>query len=93
MMTLPASMPHYYTSNEVKALRDKDRRRYRANVIWLVLYQVIVLGPIRVAFDTATNNPRFGDLSAVKVYIVPAMIALVLLMWILGLTNAFRRKY
>jgi hypothetical protein len=84
--------PRYYLPGEVRAMRDADRRRYRANVALLVIYQVLVIGPIRLAFDTALNNPRFGNLAFVKPYIVPGMVVLVLLIWVIGIKMAFRRK-
>lgn len=81
-----------FTAAQVRKLRDGDRRFYRRQVIWLVLYQVAVLGPCRYAMDIILNNPRFQWLSFVKPYIVFGMIIAVFLIWSIGLTVAFRRR-
>jgi hypothetical protein len=85
--------PRYFMPGEVRALRDKDRRRYRGRVVLLVFYQILVVGPIRYAVDLMLGNPKFGDLAFIQPYVLPAMVALVVVIWGLGLLAAFERKY
>ena len=87
------NLPRYFTTNEVRLELDKHRRRYRRAVVWLVVYQVAVLGPIRYALDTLIRNPKFSKMLIIEPYIVPGMVLLVVLIWALGLPNAFRRRY
>ncbi len=73
-----------------KRLRDDDRRRYRRGVIWLVVYQIVVAGPVRISLDTLAHHKIFSWISP---FIIPSIIALVLCIWGIGLLYVFGRKY
>lgn len=82
-----------YSGAQVRAARDDDRQRYRRAVIWLVLYQFIVAIPVRLALDFLVTESKFRGLYFLKPYILVAIAILVLLIWLLGLPQAFRRRY
>lgn len=91
-LPLPKSLPRYYTANEVRILRDRDRRKFRANTILLVCFQIAVAGPIRIAADSILANPRLVNLAFIQPYVVPGMIVLVLLIWVFGIKVVFARR-
>ena len=70
---------------------DADRRRFRRNVIWLVFFQILVAGPVRIAADSLIANPRVG-IEFVQPYVVPAMVVLVVLIWVFGIKTVFARS-
>jgi len=88
----PETVPRYFTANEVRILRDKDRRAFRANTIWLVFFQIAVAGPIRIAADSLLANPRLVKLAFIQPYILPGMVGIVMLIWIFGIRMVFARR-
>lgn len=92
-MTAHERMPLYFTANEVRIELDKQRRRLRANTIWLVVLQIALAGPIRWAADSLLANPRLAGIAFLQPYVLPGMIVLVVMIWVFGLPNAFRRRY
>jgi hypothetical protein len=90
-MTAPERMPLYFTANEVRLELDKQRRRLRANTIWLVVFQILVAGPVRIAADSLIANPRLAGIAFIQPYVVPAMVVLVIFIWVCGIKAGFRR--
>ncbi len=85
-MNLPTSRPHYYTANEVRNLRDKDRRHYRNRVAFVVIFMIIVGVVVRLVLDFFAPH-----LPGLQVFIIPAVLVVVLSLWVFGLQWAFAR--
>ncbi len=84
---------HCIPRHEVRHLRDEDRRFYRRRVALLVIYQFMLAIPVRYSLDFLVLESRFRGLDYMKPYIMPTIAVLVLLVWIFGIPQAFRRRY
>jgi hypothetical protein len=81
------------TPVDIRLLRDHDRRTYRKRVWFLVLYQIIVLGPVRIAIDTLLAHPWLSAYAYLKGYSILLMVGLVILIWVVGMRVIFARSY
>jgi FtsH-binding integral membrane protein len=87
---LPSFLVARYTDADLKRIRNEDRMSYRKGVIWLVVYQIVVAGPVRIALDTLASHKIFYGLQP---FIIPIIVGLVLCIWGIGILYIFGRKY
>ena len=85
-------LPRYYRPGEVRALLDRQRRRHRRNVIWLIVMQFACILPLRIGIDRAVSHPAAPELHWLAPYVVAVPVALVVLIWGFGIRNAFIRE-
>jgi hypothetical protein len=85
-------LPRYWTNGEVRTKLDDARRSYRRSVLWLVFYQVLVLGPARWAADSLAEHQAYDGFHFIKPFILPGMVIAVLLIWFFGIRVIFRRR-
>lgn len=85
----------YFTKpqmQKIKELRDDDRRFYRRQIIWLLAYTVAIAAPVRIGFDLLVSQPKFHA-QFLMPYGIFIIVTLVVLLWTIGLSVAFRRRY
>ena len=75
-----------YTEADLRRIRNEDRRKYRKAIIWLVVYQIVVAGPVRIALDTLALHKIFSGLQP---FIIPIIVVLVICIWGIGLLSVF----
>jgi fatty acid desaturase len=85
--------PLYYRPGEVRALRDGDRRAYRNRAIGLIIYQILILGSIRLVIDFFLAQKGMQHLAFLKGYVVLVMVVAALAVWFFGISIIFKRKY
>ena len=73
--------------------RESDRRRYRKNVVLLVLLQMLVFGMVMLAVRMILSHPWLKGMEYLEPLelIVPAVFAIGI--WVCGIHVAFRRDF
>lgn len=88
-MNKPLAHKISYSEHSVKIVRDLDRRFYRNRVIGLVVFQLAIAGPVRIAMDTLASHQVFAW---IKPGIMPSIIGVVVLIWVFGILHVFGRR-
>lgn len=89
---LPSQFVRKHTDADLRRIRKQDRRMYRRGVVFLVIYQLIVLLPVRYVIDLTLKQPIFKDFSFIQAYVPAGMAVSVLLIWIFGILWIFGGK-
>lgn len=79
-----------FSHEDVRRVRDHDRRIYRRWVIFMVFYQIIVAVPVRLALDVAVRHAGHPEWQP---YIPGVLVLIVGALWAVGIWATFRRRY
>jgi hypothetical protein len=85
--------PPMVTVAYMRQARDADRRRYRTNVIYLVMYQIIVAMIGRIGVDFLPWNTLLKDVIFLKPFSIVVPLIFVIAVWLVGLHVCFKRNY
>ncbi len=85
--------PPMVTVAEMRKARDADRRRYRKNVIYLVMYQVAVVAMARIGVDLLPWNSLLKDVIFLRQFSIVVPVMFVIVIWLVGLHVCFKRDY
>ncbi len=91
-MTQHLSEPRV-TLSTMRHFRDADRRRYRKNIIYLLVYQVLVVVAARICVDVLLANILLKDVQFLRPYAIIVPLIFFVMIWLVGLHVAFRRSY